>query len=440
MPFHQLPLNLFTSGSAHSQSPWANYDLEVDVASGIAVFFGGEAAVSTLALQPMYGRLWHGWYNAPGCHAIVWELVKTLLQGPVSSYPERLPLSLGLDGKEGPKYIASQSGTVMEHTCHLAHVLNNSNWSECTPVGQRFSSTPMQLMIIDIGEVPTEDTTLPPRSSRYSSLSIIASIASIAACAMCARVEDWSSFAMILLGIVSSGVTSFVMSTGKITLTQLSAGDAAPPGDGMLLSDSRIVILRGREEDVNAVTKGKLRLKLKGGRYTLPLCAFIGLSQATLQLIHMPSASLPGQIMFLLSLLVSGGCNLYLSAKKHDVQSSALIALLNTPKVKTYQTNSRTTAAVLACLALCWKSGTPPILVFQNIVPIQTKPWKALLKLLDKNIEEKNTLFTIGDDDDDDDDNDLTIEEGQRLEELIGDAQAAYQRYIQDDVLPAGTV
>jgi hypothetical protein len=144
--------------------------------------------------------------------------------------------------------------------------------------------------------------------------------------------------------------------------------------------------------------------------------------------------------MFLLSLLVSGGCNLYLSAKKHDVQSSALIALLNTPIVKTYQTNSRTTAAVLACLALCWKSGTPPILVFQNIVPIQTKPWKALLKLLDKNIEEKNTLFTIGDDDDDNDDNDLTIEEGQRLEELIGDAQAAYQRYIQDDVLPAGTV
>jgi hypothetical protein len=141
--------------------------------------------------------------------------------------------------------------------------------------------------------------------------------------------------------------------------------------------------------------------------------------------------------MFLLTLLVSGGCNLYLSAKELDVQSSAFIPLLNTPKVKKYQTNSRTTAAVLACLALCWKPGTSPTLVFRNIVPIETKPWKALLKLLDKNIEERTAVFTIGDDNDD---NDLTVDEGQRLNELIGDAQAAYQRYIQDYIRPAGTV
>ncbi|KAG2748553.1 hypothetical protein P692DRAFT_20695770, partial [Suillus brevipes Sb2] len=122
---------------------------------------------------------------------------------------------------------------------------------------------------------------------------------SIAACAICASVEDWLSFNMILLGIVSSGITSFIICTGNITLERLKPADGVPPGDGMLLSDTRIVILRGNEEDVNAVTKGRLRLKLKGGGYTLLLCAFIALLQVTLQLVFMPFGSLPGQLMFL---------------------------------------------------------------------------------------------------------------------------------------------
>ncbi|KAG2748552.1 hypothetical protein P692DRAFT_20734930, partial [Suillus brevipes Sb2] len=120
MPPESL-LSFLTSAAASSRLSSSHFDL--DVASGIAVFFGGKAAVSALALQPLYGRIWQGWYNAPGCHAIVWELVRTLLQGSVSSYGERLSLSLGLDGKKGPKYIASRSGTVMQHTRHLAHVL-----------------------------------------------------------------------------------------------------------------------------------------------------------------------------------------------------------------------------------------------------------------------------------------------------------------------------
>ncbi|KAG2366327.1 hypothetical protein BDR07DRAFT_1250759, partial [Suillus spraguei] len=122
---------------------------------------------------------------------------------------------------------------------------------------------------------------------------------SIAACAICASVEDWLSLKMILLGMVSSGITSFIICTGNITLERLKPADGVPPGDGMLLSDDRIVILRGNEEDVNAVTKGKLRLKVKGGGYTLLLCVFIALLQVTLQLVFMPFGSLPGQFMFL---------------------------------------------------------------------------------------------------------------------------------------------
>jgi hypothetical protein len=428
----ESPLSFLASASVSSRLSWSHFDL--DVASGIAIFFGGKAAVSVLALQPLYGRIWHGWYNAPGCHAIVWGLVRTLLQGSISSYSERLSLSLGLDGKKGPKYIASRSGTVMQHTRHLAYMLDNSNWrgKECKPVvvGQRRSPTPMQLIIVDFKKkVLTGNDTLPPRSSRYSSLPIIASATSIAACAICASVEDWLSFKMILLGVISSGMTSCIMCTGNITLERLKPAKGVPPGDGMLLSDNRIVILRGNEEDVNAVTKGKLRLKLKGGGHTLLLCAFIALSQVTLQLVFMPFGSLLGQLMFLLSLLVSGGCNLYLSAKEDDVQSSALITLLNTPEVKTYEASSRASAAVMACLALCWGSDTPPKQVLQEIVPIRPRAWKAWSEFVVENVRKKSTHFMYGDNELT---GDLDDQENKLLLELVDDAHAAYDQYIKD--------
>ena len=85
-----------------------------DVASGTAIFIGGRSAVSALALRPLCGQWWHGWCNTPGCHAIVWELVRTFFQTSVSpEYSERLAVSLGMCGRKGPRYIASRSGTVM---------------------------------------------------------------------------------------------------------------------------------------------------------------------------------------------------------------------------------------------------------------------------------------------------------------------------------------
>ncbi|KAG1752155.1 hypothetical protein EDB19DRAFT_1672257 [Suillus lakei] len=414
-------LSFFVSAFPYSRLSWSHFDL--GVASGIAIFFGGKAAGSALALQPLYGRIWHGWYNTPGCHAIVWKLVRTWLQNSDSPYSERLSRSFGLDGKNGPKYIASQSGTIMQQTRHLAYVLMNSNWrgEEGDSVGRRVSPTPMQLMIVDL-KTGTGDGTLPPKNHRHSSLHIIATAASITACAVCARVGDRLSCMMILLGMVSSGTTSFIMRTGKITLERRKPADGVPPGDGMLLLDTRIIILKGKEEDVNAVTKEKLRLKPMGGRSTLLLCAFIASSQVTLQLVFMPFGSLPGQLMFLLSLLVSGATNLYLSANKDDMQSSALLTLLNDPEVKTYQANSRATAAVLACLALCWESGTPPNQILEDLVPINPGPWRAWSEFVTENIETQRTSFVHSE-----------VEQGTLLADLVEDAVAAYDRYMKDN-------
>ncbi|KAG0699401.1 hypothetical protein DFH29DRAFT_48879 [Suillus ampliporus] len=430
-----MPLELpvgFLIGVVAS-SPLSSIHFGLSIASGISIFFGGQAAVSALALRPLCGwQWWHGSYNTPGCHAIVWVLVRAWLRRSISPDSETLSLSLG-DGQKGPKYIASRSGTIMQQTRHLAYVLINSGWRgvEYKVVGERVSPTPMQLIIVDFKDsVPTGNDTLPPRSY-HRILSMIPITTSFAACVICASVEDWLSLVMILLGIVSSGITSFIMSAGKITLERRKPADGVPPGDGMLLSDMRIVILKGNEEDVNAVTKGQLRLKPKGGRNTPLLCASIALLQVALQLVLMPLGSLRGQSAFLLSLLTSGACNLYLSAKEDDVQSSAIITLLNSPDVKTYKASSRATAAVLACLALCWGPDTAPapLRVLQEIVPTkEPRPWRVWSEFVAENIENRSTHFLYGDDSTDD----LDAQESVLLLELIDDAQAAYDQYMED--------
>ncbi|KAG1752153.1 hypothetical protein EDB19DRAFT_1672247 [Suillus lakei] len=283
----------------------------------------------------------------------------------------------------------------------------------------------MQLIIVDLKK-GTGDDALLQKNHLHSSLHIIPTAASIMACVICFRVRDWLSFTMILLGMVSSGTTSLIMRTGKITHKRGKRGkpaDGVPPGDGMLLSDTRIIILRGEEGDVNAVTKGKLRLELKRG-YIL-LCAFIASSQITLQLVIMPFGSLPGQLMFLLSLLVSGASNLYLSAKEDDVRSSALITLLDNPTVKTYRANSRAVAAALACLALYRKPNTPPDQVLEvfkdaNIVPVRHPEWWGKwFELVVGNIKRDEWY--------------MSCNRGEGLQaEIIEDAEAAHDRYMRD--------
>jgi len=326
----------------------------------------------------------------------------------------------------------------MPQTSHLADMLVHSNWGKkgCDPVGvgQRGSPSPTKVTIVDLKKIPTGDDTLRPKSFRNSSISIIPTITSIAACVFCASIEDWLASRMILLGMVCSGIASFILSTGKITLGgQLRPARGVPPGDGMLLSDTHIVILRGDEEDVNAVTKGKLRLKLKGGCWTLLFCASLVSLQIALQLVIMPSASLPGQSMFLLTLLVSGTCNLYLSAKGDDVRSNALFTLLNSPEVKTYEARSRASAAVLACLALYRESRMSPKDILQELVPVNPRPWAAWSACLEKSIQEHSARFMYGSKL-----KEMLQDEGEEkcLKDLIDDAQAAYDQYVEDHHCP----
>ena len=82
---------------------------------GLAGVFGGEEAISAIALTPLYPeRRWLGWYNAPGSLEVARHLSRLAyfqyLQR-ISPSSTKSPADLfGLDSRVGPRYTAALSG------------------------------------------------------------------------------------------------------------------------------------------------------------------------------------------------------------------------------------------------------------------------------------------------------------------------------------------
>ena len=83
---------------------------------------------------------------------------------------------------------------------------------------------------------------------------------SISTCVACGVFEDWYSFSLILLGILTNGISCLVIGSEKFMFTHLDPAKGSPPGDGILGSDKEIVLLRGAEGAVKAVTHGRFCL------------------------------------------------------------------------------------------------------------------------------------------------------------------------------------
>ena len=96
--------------------------------AGIAGFFGGEEAFAAMSsIRLVQGRRWLGWYNSPGSYFVakkygvlarskIWD---GLYPG-VNVDPATM---LNLDGKVGPRYAGAHSGTRINATGHLGHLL-----------------------------------------------------------------------------------------------------------------------------------------------------------------------------------------------------------------------------------------------------------------------------------------------------------------------------
>ncbi|KAG2033626.1 hypothetical protein BDR03DRAFT_1002004 [Suillus americanus] len=424
------------------------FDLDV---SGVAGFFGGEEAISAMQTIHLYKyRKWMGWYNSPGS----WNVGKKFGMLANSRFwdglfpgPNEDPANFfELDGKQGPKYVASRSGSILEHTGHLAYLIMQTCKEELGVqvkgrVTKRNKVTLIQTQLVFEESTAKEKPpvrTIPPHGGHRTRVAILPIAVSFTTCALCGWTYDWFCCSMILLGIVSSGISSLVIGSASLELQGVKPASTAPPGDGMLIDGDDIVLLLGKEENVATITRGKFTLNyepwvkkrsrkekkkrpvpgdgkksnsrsdaeaglqnhslehgpnqeaipIRDEYAAIGLCSLLLVIQLLAQLLLIPQGTFFGQIMFLSSFAASWAYNLYLSSiDKEYIQEQLLLKILNLDErhMRTYSLGTRTTAAVFACLILQppgvyaeseWKRlGFEPEGIIRKFIPNNTPVW-----------------------------------------------------------------
>ncbi|KAH7916215.1 hypothetical protein BJ138DRAFT_1075497 [Hygrophoropsis aurantiaca] len=453
-------------------------------ASGIAGVFGGDEAISAMATVHLFrGRRWWGWYNSPGSYVVgkrFGQLANSRFWDGLFPGPNVDPaIMFELDGKVGPKYVGAQSGTIIKHTTHLAYLLSE----RCRELPtERFAggrvTRPQKVTVVELGDI-AHDKPLPTMSANATLLACIPTFASAATCIACALGGDWYCFSMILLGIVSSGLSCLVIGSGVLRVeTVKEPATYVPPGDGILFGDE-LIILKGREGSVNFITKGRFVLDMAGrfakigpsigedgqlhevweekhvdrtvfpapGREgaedvhpeyrSIGLCSLLLVMQFLSQLLLIPQGTLFGQIMFLVSLAVSWAYNSFLSSlEKTKIQGDLLYEFLNKPSMRRYELKSRTATAVFAVLVL---QPANPMKILQEILPNDTLVWDTWREVVVQKMlsREKMCFDNLNDEAEwprcvremSDDDRAL-------LRTLLGDAHTAWEAYAAYRVRP----
>ncbi|KAG1735706.1 uncharacterized protein EDB91DRAFT_1143903 [Suillus paluster] len=467
---------------------------------GFAGFFGGEEAVSAMETVHLYrARRWTGWFNSPGSYSVgkhYGQLANSRLWDGMFPGPNSDPTTyIGLDGKTGPLYVASQSGTFLKQTGHLAYLLMQrcKDQRAVTVAGRR--TRPNKVTILETQDIefsadPVPSLTIRARDGFHKHVAFLPIATSIATCVLCAWDNDWYCFSLILLGILANGISCFVIGSASIVLQSVAPSKNAPPGDGMLMDGNHVVVMRGKEKNVIAITQGKFQLEYKpwvrmrmrkerrnrsivgdgirnvhwlgkqdteGGPEVqndedaeindeygaIGLCSLLLVAQFLTQLLLIPQGTLFGQVMFLTSFAVSWAYNLFLSSMdKEYLQEDLLVQALGLSEdhMTTYKLGTRTTAAVFACLALqpdCesgeWgKKGFKPQEILRQFIPNDTEVWAVWRnQVLEQMKSNKSVLQSL----------DLQVEacgdriaafddaEKKLLTDLLLDARTAYKQH-----------
>ncbi|OAX33773.1 hypothetical protein K503DRAFT_775240 [Rhizopogon vinicolor AM-OR11-026] len=412
-------------------APLSNSNFTLD-ASGVAGFFGGDEAVSAMATVHMYqGRKWLGWYNSPGSYLVgkrYGQLANSRFWDGLFPGVNTDPATLfELDGRKGPKFKGVESGSTFPETSHLAALMASECQAERGIEVPGRKTQPVGVTIVHLHHVP-DASSKPKQLKKYTSiLAFIPISASIGTCIMCAFFGDWYSFSMILLGILASGISCFVIGSGKFTFYHPIPASGSPRGDGLLLADGNVIVLLGEEGAVNSITRGKFSLNFgtEPEYRNIGICSLLLTTQFVAQLLLIPQAALFGQIMFVISLAVSWAYNSWLSSlDKEEIQRRLLLdVVLDRPSMTKYILGTRTTMAVFVLLAL---NPSDPGKVLDDILPNDTKVWmKWKSAILSRLKNRKKMHFDIADWDDENFDE----KEGTLLKTLLGDAQAAYDGY-----------
>ncbi|KAG1717467.1 uncharacterized protein EDB91DRAFT_1191027 [Suillus paluster] len=363
--------------------------------SGVAGFFGGDEAVSAMATVHMYeGRKWLGWYNSPGSYLVAkryGQLANSRFWDGLFPGVNTDPATLfELDGWKGPAFQGVQSGSMMSETGHVAALMAKECQSRKGIEVDGRKTQPVGVTIIDLHHVP-EATVEPKQLRKYTSVfALIPILVSISTCVVCAVFQDWYSFSMILLGIITSGISCLVIGSGKFTFYHPDPAPGAPP------------------EYRN-----------------IGICSLLLTTQFIAQLLLIPQGTIFGQIMFVTSLAVSWAYNSWLSSlDKEEIQRKLLLdVVLKRPSLRKFLLGTRTTMAVFVLLAL---KPLHPDKVLDDILPNDTKVWKRWKTTILSRIEQGYEMnFELADWHDESFDE----QESTLLKTLFNDAHAAYIGY-----------
>ncbi|KAI5993549.1 hypothetical protein EDD15DRAFT_902712 [Pisolithus albus] len=415
--------------------------------TGVAGLFGGEEAVASIALVHVFeGRRWFGWYNSPGSYIMGMRfnrLARSAVPSLSQNKRERVQTDLAslfdYDGRKGPKFRAVHSGTTFQETGHLAALfMKECMESHAIPIEGR-ETQPVSVTIANLEYVPRHEEfpTLHRRRARF--FAGVPILVSVGTCVVCGLFHEWYTFSVILFGMIVSGISCLVIGSGTFRFTHPEPAPGSPPGDGILGCEEGVVLLKGQEGAVNAVTRGRFSLLFeckdawRSVRY-IRACSIILVIQAIAQLILVPQSSAFGQLMFVVSVAVSWVYNLWLwSIDKEKVQRDLLMKVLRKPRLTRFILGTRTSMVIFVLLAL---DMDDPQNVINFLLPPNTKAWQIWKAAVIKRLQNHEKLkFDVSDWDD------SSLLEGERhmLETLFKDAQHAYEGFelYREQILPS---
>lgn len=437
--------------------------------SGVAGLFGGDEVVEAASSLHLYkGRKWRGWYNSPGAYAVAkyfgciansqfWRgLFPGDCKNPVHAF--------GLDGKTGPRYMGVFSGTEMM-TGHIGYLLTDlvndkekrDLWDknlakkveekDLQDEGHRATS-PTAVTIVDVMSIETLNSLFvltPPLQLIFSYFTMLASVV----CTIFSLLfNDIFCFVAILIGVLVGGISSFIIGSGTLTLnTMFEPAPGSPPGDGVLISQD-IIVLRGSEVHVNAITKGKFKLKFEDAEndpkhHIIGVCATLYFIQFIAQLLLIPQGTLAGQVMFLISFAIAWINNCILASIDKDAIQTELLGRSVKMKITRFKIPTRTMATFFACLALrpsakdveeypAYKDFKPKRLL-ESMLPNDTRVWQEWRRIVLEVLESQQPLGYFDSALNDPQLSDLREDQRHLLSTLLRDAQDAYLKYEIED-------
>lgn len=471
-----LSLDQFIQKVNHS-----TYKLDL---SGVVGMLGGNNAVDALETIHLYrGRKWAGWYNYPGTVTVAkrfGQMADSRVWNSLFPGPNESPaVTLNLAGKPGPRYNAALSGTKLDQTKHLGHLiaqecakchgkelhLSDKFGREARKTGSCAAVTVISLPPHHHNNISRSLTTISgvdakkkhehilvnPKSDPLALWAIIPSLVSILACAFCVLGRDFLCASLLLLGIICSGISSITFGTATLKIRVPVPSPASPPGDGLLLpADGSVIVLKGQEADVNIITKGEFELDYSNGilphrkHHMIGVCSLLLMTQFLVQLLLIPLCTFFGQIMYLLSFIASGVYHLYVVSRERDKVQRELLLQKLSPQMDKWTLGTRTQMAVLVCLVLGDRgqhSRTKPEEILKCIIPNHTPLWehwrRKVLKELalfwkSESLSYQPSIQAEPEGQTEINEyNDLADEDKRLLQHLVDDAWCVFNKYLQ---------